>query len=61
MYAGGLYEIGKVWNGAVGTPSLPNDVSALFVMKTLVGPLYGGVSIGDSDHRKWFFGLGRVF
>jgi len=61
MYAGGLYEIGKVWNGAAGTPSLPNDVSALVVMKTLVGPVYGGVSIGDSDHRKWFFGLGRIF
>ncbi|MEO6983651.1 MAG: patatin-like phospholipase family protein [Edaphobacter sp.] len=61
MYAGGFYEIGKVWNGATGTPSLPNDISGLLVMKTLVGPLYGGVSIGDSDHRKWFFGLGRIF
>ena len=24
-------------------------------------PVYGGASIGDSGHRKWYFGLGRVF
>lgn len=60
-YAAGFYEIGKVWNGTAGTPSLPNDVSGALIMKTLIGPIYGGVSIGDSGHRKWFFGLGRVF
>jgi NTE family protein len=61
IYAAGFYEIGKVWDGAAGTPNLPNDISGALVMKTLIGPLYGGASIGDSDHRKWFFGLGRVF
>jgi NTE family protein len=61
IYAAGFYEIGKVWDGAAGTPSLPNDVSGALVIKTLIGPLYGGASIGDSDHRKWFFGLGRIF
>src|ERR1700761_5755683 len=61
IYAAGFYEIGKVWNGAPGTPTLPNDIAGGIVVKTLLGPLYGGASIGDSDHRKWFFGLGRVF
>jgi NTE family protein len=61
VYAVGTYEIGKVWGGAAGTPSLPNDVSGGLLVKTLIGPLYGGGSIGDSGHRKWFFGLGRVF
>jgi NTE family protein len=61
IYATGFYEIGKVWNSPAGTPSLPNDFSAAVIMKTLIGPIYGGASIGDSDHRKWFFGLGRVF
>jgi len=51
----------KVWGGAPGTPNLPNDVSGAVIMKTLLGPSSGGASIGDSDHRKWFFGLGRVF
>jgi NTE family protein len=61
IYAGGFYEIGKVWNGTLGTPTLPNDISGALIIKTLFGPIYGGASIGDSDHRKWFFGLGRIF
>jgi len=61
IYAAGFYEIGKVWNAAAGTPTLPNDISGAVIVKTLIGPIYGGGSIGDSDHRKWFFGLGRVF
>ena len=61
VYAGGFYEIGKVWDGSPGTPNLPNDISEILIMKTLIGPIYGGASIGDSDHRKWFFGVGRIF
>jgi NTE family protein len=61
VYAAGFYEIGKVWNAAAGTPSRPNDISGAVVVKTILGPFYGGGSVGDSDHRKWFFGLGRVF
>jgi NTE family protein len=61
VYVGGLYEIGKVWNPAEGTPNLPNDVAGIVIMKTLIGPIFGGASIVDSDHRKWFFGIGRIF
>lgn len=61
VYVGGLYEIGKVYGGNPQTPTLPNDFAAVIVAKTLLGPLYGGLSIGDSDHRKWYLGLGRVF
>jgi NTE family protein len=61
LYATVFYEIGKVWGGASGTPTLPNDISGGFVVKTLLGPIYGGGSIGDSGHRKWFIGIGRVF
>jgi len=61
IYATGFYEIGKVYGAAAGTPTLPYDVSGAVVVKTLLGPFYGGGSIGDSGHRKWFFGLGRVF
>lgn len=57
----GFYEIGKLWNTATGTPTLPNDFSGAVVVKSLLGPVYGGLSIGDSDHRKWFIGVGRVF
>jgi NTE family protein len=61
VYAGGIYEIGKVWGAAPGTPSLPYDVAGALVVKTLIGPIYGGVSVGDGGHHAWFFGLGRIF
>ena len=61
IYATGFFEIGKVWNAAAGTPNLPFDVSGAAVIKTLIGPIYGGISIGDSGHYAWFFGLGRIF
>jgi len=61
IYAGGFYELGKVFGGNSFTPSLPNDGTAIVVLKTLVGPLYGGGSVGGKDHYKWYFGLGRIF
>ncbi len=61
IYAGGIYEIGKVWGAAPGTPTLPYDVAGTLIVKTLIGPIYGGVSVGDSGHHAWFFGLGRIF
>ncbi len=61
VYAVGMFEIGKVWGATPGTPTLPKDVSLGLVMKTLIGPIYGGGSVGDGDHARWFFGLGRVF
>jgi NTE family protein len=61
IYATGFFEIGKVWGGAPGTPSLPFDVAGAAVVKTLIGPIFGGVSGGDSGHYAWFFGLGRIF
>jgi NTE family protein len=61
IYAFGLYEVGKAWNTVPGTPTLPQDFAAGAIVKSLIGPIYAGVSIGDSDHRKWFFGLGRIF
>jgi NTE family protein len=53
--------MGKVWGGAPGMPSLPFDVAGAAVVKTLIGPIFGGVSGGDSGHYAWFFGLGRIF
>jgi len=61
IYGAGFYEIGKVWGGAPGTPNLPYDVAGAMIVKTLIGPIYGGYSVGDSDHHAWFFGLGRIF
>jgi len=61
IYAGGLYEIGKMYGGNPQTPSLPNDFAGFVVVKTLIGPVLGGLSIGDGGRWKWYIGVGRVF
>ncbi len=61
IYAAGIYEIGKVWDAAPGTPTLPYDVAGALVIKSLLGPIFGGVSVGNADHHAWFIGLGRIF
>jgi NTE family protein len=61
IYGAGFFEVGKVWGGAPGTPNLPFDVSGAAIIKTFIGPIYGGVSGGDSGHFAWFFGMGRIF
>jgi NTE family protein len=60
IYVGGLYEIGKIIGENRATPNLPSDLGALVIVKTLIGPLYGGIA-ANTDHFKWYIGLGRIF
>ncbi len=39
----------------------PVSATGAVVLRTLVGPLFLGGSAGDRGHRKWFFGVGRLF
>jgi len=39
----------------------PVNATGSIVLRTLFGPLFLGGSIGDRGHRKWFFGVGRLF
>ncbi len=60
VYAVALYEIGKMFN-APDVSKLPNDGAAGVIVRTAIGPLFLGGSVGDTGHAKWFFALGRVF
>ena len=60
IYGVGLYEVGKMYN-APGVSRLPNDGAAGVIIRTAVGPLLVGGSVGDTGHGAWFFSLGRVF
>ena len=60
FYAAALYEIGKVYGNPL-VPTLPNDVSFALIGKTAIGPVFVGGSFGDTGHRKWWFGVGRIF
>jgi NTE family protein len=60
IYAVTLYEVGKMYN-APGVSKLPTDAAAGVMMRTLLGPVFIGGSVGDTGHATWFFSLGRVF
>jgi NTE family protein len=54
------YEAGKMY-GTNGVTTLPMDGNAGVLVRTLLGPLFLGGSLGDAGHRKWYFQLGRFF
>lgn len=60
IYGIGLYEIGKMYN-APGVSRLPNDGALGVLIRTSLGPLLIGGSVGDTGHGTWFFSLGRLF
>jgi NTE family protein len=39
----------------------PVNATGAVVLRTLVGPVFLGGSLGDRGNRKWFFGVGRLF
>ena len=54
------YEVAKMY-GTRNSTALPMDANAGVLLRTLLGPLFVGGSIGDAGHRKWYFQLGRFF
>ena len=60
LYAVTMYEVRKMYN-APSVSKLPNDAAAGMIVRTLLGPVFFGGSVGDTGHAKWFFSLGRVF
>ena len=60
LYGIALYEVGKMYN-APGVSRLPNDGAAGVIVRTALGPVFIGGSVGDAGHAKWFFALGHVF
>lgn len=39
----------------------PASVSGAVILKTLLGPIFLGGSLGDAGQRRWYFGMGRFF
>ena len=54
------YEVGRIY-GFGNSDRVPMDVNAGLVVKTILGPLFLGGSVGDAGHRKWYFELRRLF
>lgn len=59
----GMYELGKTYQLPNGPrpPGLPNDVVGALVVNTIFGPVEVGGAVGNYDHQKFFFRIGRIF
>jgi NTE family protein len=48
-------------DGVLGGIRNPASVSGAVILKTLLGPVFVGGSLGDGGQRRWYFGMGRFF
>lgn len=56
-----MYEAGKAYGQPQSATKVAQDATLGLVFQTLFGPIVFGGSIGDSQHRKFFFEVGRFF
>jgi NTE family protein len=60
VYLTGFAQAARVTNFD-RTNNLPLSATGAVVLKSLIGPVFLGGSLGDAGHRRWFFGVGRFF
>ena len=56
-----MYEAGKAYGQPQSSTKVAQDATLGLVFQTVFGPIIFGGSIGDSQHRKFFFEAGRLF
>jgi NTE family protein len=60
-----MFEVGKTYQlpfkAAPKPPYLPGDVVGALIVNTIFGPVEVGGAVGDYDHAKFFFQVGRIF
>jgi len=61
VYLLAMYEAGKAYGLPAKTTEVAQDATIGLLFQTVFGPMFFGGSIGDSDHRKFFFKVGRFF
>jgi NTE family protein len=63
IYLDARYEIGKAYNlpNIAAYPQYEQDAVGELVVNTLFGPVMVGGAVGNHDHQKFFFRIGRLF
>ena len=56
-----MYEAGKAYGQPPSATKVAQDGTIGLLFQTLFGPVFFGGSLGDSQHRKFFFEVGRFF
>lgn len=55
------YEYGRAYDTLLGNDRSAHDFNAGILVETLFGPIVFGGSVGDANHRKFYFKVGRFF
>jgi NTE family protein len=61
VYLLSMYEAGKAYGQTNSTADVDQDATIGLLFQTFFGPVVFGGSLGDNDHRKFFFKVGRFF
>ncbi len=61
MYLFSMYEAGKAYGQPASVSKVAQDATVGVLFQTVFGPMFFGGSIGDNQHRKFYFTVGRFF
>jgi NTE family protein len=56
-----MYEAGKAYGQPQSETKVAQDATLGLLFQTVFGPIVFGGSLGDAEHRKFFFEVGRFF
>ena len=56
-----MYEAGKAYGQPASMSEVAQDGTVGLLFQTVFGPIFFGGSIGDNEHRKFFFKVGKFF
>jgi hypothetical protein len=60
LLVGGWLETGSAFNSS-DEFSLDTQVSVGLIAETLIGPVFGAVSVGFDGSKRFYIGIGRIF
>ncbi len=61
VYLLSMYEAGKAYGQNASTAAVAQDGTVGLLFQTVFGPVFFGGSLGDTNHRKFFFNVGKFF
>jgi len=61
VYLLSMYEAGKAYGQPATVERIQQDATLGVLFQTVFGPMFFGGSIGDTQHRKFYFKVGKFF
>jgi len=61
IYLLSMYEAGKAYGQPASVETIQQDGTIGVLFQTVFGPMFFGGSLGDTQHRKFYFKVGKFF